>query len=113
MYWDSVHIKVLKNSSNVFREIGRPFRNFYEHLKSKDSLVLSSHSTSPNNSQWLSMVLLGLFLLFFLWLVLAYFKATQRPSIAGKSTNYNVLCSGLTNKDRVSNFWYIELGQFF
>lgn len=72
-------------------EWGGPLRTVYQHVKTKDNTVTTRWKTW-NNSQLFSMLLLGLFILFFSWLALAYFKVTQRAALSGKSNNHYPLC---------------------
>lgn len=54
------------------------------------------------------MLLLALFIMFFIWLGLAYFKVTQRSALTGKSNNIYPICTDNDDNEvaRVSFFFY-------
>lgn len=86
-----IGMNVAARNSNI-REWNVPFKSTYLNLKSKDTPV-TTWWKSWNNSHLLSMALLAIFILFFIWLALAYFKITQRAALTGKSNNFYPLCT--------------------
>ncbi|KAK6635002.1 hypothetical protein RUM44_000251 [Polyplax serrata] len=95
---DLLSLRLRNESKKEPRDWTKHFKSVFQYFKSKDS-TFSSNYKSWNNNQLLSMLLLGLFLLFFVWLALAYFRVTQRTGIGDKSANNYPLCMDHQTRD--------------